>query len=783
MIKRICVILILISPYLGFTQDFSNFWEGHYSYLNIKDVSQGNGKLYAAAENAVFVYDPVTLEMKKISTINGLSGEIISQIHYSELYELLVIGYENGLMEIVFDNDDDVLSVIDILEKPTIPPTQKRINHFNEYNGYVYISTDYGISVYDLARLEFGDTYFIGNGGAQIQVTQTTIFNEFIYVSCLDGNGIKKALVSSPDLVDFNEWQSIRPGNYLAIESLNEKLFTTRADRRFYEVINDALNELTQFDLRPVDVRSTDSYMVVTLSDNVFVYDIDFNNIIQITVDENFVTEFTSATVINETVYIGTIDFGVLEYDLNNQLEIVEIHPEGPLLNNSFSIKAKQNNLWLTYGDYSLTFSQAPLRERGLSHLNGNNEWNNIPYDSVLGARNLNKIAINPFNFSQVFVSSFQDGLLEINNDTPTILYNEDNSGLESLVLPSNPNFKSIRQCASNFDRNGILWTMTGRVDRPLKSYDPSTGQWQGYDFTSLIQDGLTGEWGYDEIVIDNNGNKWIGGYYYGLIGFNETNNGTQLTSLRGEEQNMPSDFVTALALDNSNQIWIGTTNGLRVLYNTSNFFTDSNVQAESIIILEEGVPQELLFQQFVSDIEVDGSNNKWVATIGSGVFYFSSDGQVTIFHFTIDNSPLPSNNIIDMSIDDATGEVFIATDKGLVSYRAGGTEPQDNFENTFIYPNPVRPTFNIIEDKVKINGLSENVNVKILDIEGNLVAEAESNTNKRYSGYNLEIDGGVAFWNGKNLSNNVVRSGVYLVMLYDLDTFETKVLKVMVIR
>jgi hypothetical protein len=235
--------------------------------------------------------------------------------------------------------------------------------------------------------------------------------------------------------------------------------------------------------------------------------------------------------------------------------------------------------------------------------------------------------------------------------------------------------------------------------------------------------------------------------------------------------------------LDKRNQVWIGTTNGLRVLYNTSNFFNDDNVQVESIIILEEGVPKELLFQQFVSDIEVDGSNNKWIATIGSGVFYFTADGQETIFHFTKDNSPLPSNNIIDMSIDEASGEVYIATDKGLVSYRAGGTETQDNFENTFIYPNPVRPTFNIIEEKVKINGLSDSVNIKILDIEGNLVAEAESNTNLRFRGYNLEIDGGVAFWNGKNLYNNVVSSGVYLVMLYDLDTFETKVLKVMVIR
>ena len=783
MIKRLFVLFILLLSCTGFTQNFSNFWEGHYSYLNIKDVSQGNGKLYAAAENAIFVYDPITLEMETLSTINGLSGEAISQIHYSELYELLVIGYENGLIEIVFDNDDNVLSVIDILEKPTIPPTNKRINHFNEYNGYIYISTDFGISVYDLARLEFGDTYFIGNGGSQIRVTQTTIFNDYIYASCLDMNGIKKALVASPDLVDFNEWQTIRTRNFLAIEQFDIKLYTLQTNRRLFEIINDNFTELVRYDTRPVDVRSNENYLIITRPDMVHIYDINFNLIFEIPINDDFITEYTSATVIGDVILIGTTNYGILRVDFNNLSQFTEVHPEGPLLNDSFAVKAGSNNLWLSFGDYSLTYSPSPQRQRGVSHLNGNDDWINIPYDSVFGASNLNKIAINPFNSNQVFISSFNQGLLEINNDSPTILYNEDNSGLESLFIPSNPSFKSIRQCASNFDRNGILWTMTGRVDRPLKSYDPSSGQWQAFDFTGLIQDGLTGEWGYDEIVIDNNGTKWIGGYRYGLIGFNETNGGTLLKSLNSEDDNMPTSFVTALALDRRNQVWIGTTNGLRVLYNTSNFFNDNNVQVESIIILDDGVPNELLFQQFVSDIEVDGSNNKWIATIGSGVFYFTADGQETIFHFTKDNSPLPSNNIIDMSIDDASGEIYIATDKGLVSYKSGGTEPQDNFENTFIYPNPVRPTFNIIEEKVKISGLSDNVNVKILDIEGNLVAEAESKTNLRFRGYNLEIDGGVAFWNGKNLYNNVVSSGVYLVMLYDLDTFETKVLKVMVVR
>ena len=117
------------------------------------------------------------------------------------------------------------------------------------------------------------------------------------------------------------------------------------------------------------------------------------------------------------------------------------------------------------------------------------------------------------------------------------------------------------------------------------------------------------------------------------------------------------------------------------------------------------------------------------------------------------------------------------------MSFAAGGSSPIENLEDAYVYPNPVRPAFNITEDKVKIKDISENVNIKITDIEGNLVAEAQSRTNLRYRGFNLEIDGGTAYWNGKNLADNIVASGVYLVMLSDLDTFETRVLKIMVVR
>lgn len=779
--KQLAFLIIFIVPLFNFSQDFSELWEGHFSYNLIKDVTKGNNKIYAASENAVFNLDVQTNEISEITTINGLSGEKISTIYYSEDYELLIIGYENGLIEIAFDNDVNILTIVDIIDKPTIPPNNKRINHFNAYQNEVYISTNYGISVFDLDRLEFVDTYLIGNGGTQIQVSETTIFNNFIYAACLGGNGIKKAEVSNPNLIDFQNWQLISSGSWTSIETQDDKLYATNTNRRIYQVINDVISERFLYASTPLDLRAVNSNLIVTTQDKIFVYDSNFNVVSQIGIDTAFNTLYTCATIDNDNIYIGTRDFGILKTQQINTTVFEEIHPDGPLMNTPFSIEVEPNGLWVTFGEYDLFFNPYPINSRGFSHLS-NNSWINNRYSEVLEAKCLNEIAVNPLNTKQVFISSFFSGLLEINDDVPTVLYNETNSGLESLILPNNPVYKDLRVGASMFDDNGLLWTITSRINSPLKSFNPASNQWKSYSFIDIISDGLAGDnLGFSDLDIGIDGTKWIASYKYGLIGFKES--GSNIKSIYKEDENMPTDYATALAVDKRNQVWIGTFRGLRVLYNTTNFFTDDNVQVEEIIIEEDGIAKELLFQQKITDIEVDGSNNKWIGTDDSGLFYFSSDGQNTIFHFTKDNSPLPSNSISDVSLDDTNGIVYIATSGGLVSFKSGGSSPFEDLSSAYAYPNPVRPGFNILGEKVKIKDISENVNIKITDIEGNLVAEAQSRTNQRYRGYNLEIDGGTAYWNGKNLANNLVASGVYLIMLSDVDTFETKVIKLMVVR
>lgn len=790
MFKRIVFILLALVSFKGVSQDFSSLWEGYFSYFEIRDVTKSIDKIYAASENAIFSYDIFSNEIETITTINGLSGESISTILYSEDFDLLIVGYETGLIEIIFDSDSEILSVVDILEKETISPALKEINHFHENDGLLYVSTDFGISVYNLSQLEFGDTYFIGNGGSQIVVNQTTTYNGFIYAACGSNSGIRKAALSNPSLIDFAQWSTITGGQYIAIQTVASQLYAVHNNRNLYEIVNDNLNLQFTYPVVPVDVRSVDEHLVVTLPENVYVYTSNLLQVQTASTNADFDTDFTSATIVENDIYIGTLTTGVLKTIESEQNSYEEILPQGPSSNQAFKLQAGDNVLWVSYGDYSVSFNPFPLRRRGISVLR-DEDWSNIPYDSLLTASNLVDIGINPFNPNQVFISSFQDGILEMNGNEAVVLLNQNNSGLESIVIANNPDIVSIRQSASKFDRNGLMWTMTSRVERPLKSFDPATGQWQGYSFSEIISDPVTGELGFSDLEVGNGGMKWVASYSNGLIGYN-TESGV-INHVYTEEQNMPSPIVRAIALDSRNQLWIGTIKGLRVLFNTSNFVDDPDPRVNEIVILENGIPTELLSNQFITDIKVDGSDNKWVGTLDSGLFYFSPDGQETIFQFTTDNSPLPSNSIVDISIDQQSGKVYISTTRGIVSYSSGGTKPKESLDEAFIYPNPVRPEYNIlgfddlynINNGIKVSGLTENVNVKITDIEGNLVAEAQSRVNLKSSNanYNFAIDGGTGIWNGKNLRGNIVASGVYLFMISDLDSFETKVLKLLIVR
>jgi len=756
-------------------------WETYFSYNSTTSIAEGVNEIYFASYNSIFSYNIFNSQIEKFDTLNELSGDEISAFYHSENNNIIAIGYSSGFLQIINLNSNSIINIYDILNKPTIPADRKKINHFYQNEDDLLISTGYGISVYDINAFEFGDTYYIGDFASMLNISSTIVDENYIYASSPD-LGIFRANLES-NLIDFNSWQAIYTGNIYEL-LINENNILFYDDFNLMSIKNEEIITLSTLQNEIKNVSINDSKIIIISEDNCIIYNNDLSQILNLFESETYMTIFNDGIIKNNKTYIATDEKGVLVIENSNN-SFSFLKPDGPLENNIFSVETLNNHTWVSFGSYSEYFNPYPLKYSGVSSYDENLEsWFNITKDSIPNqAVNLNNISINPFDNNNVFISSFHGGLIEMDNFNFTELYDNNNSGLETL-LTSDSEYESIRISDIEFDENGDLWVLNSRVDNPLKLFSPDNNSWNSYDFTEIINDGFQDELGFNDIEIDDYGNKWIASLRSGLIGFNNDSGNIRLRKVFSQDQSdMPSSYVKSIAVDNNNHLWIGTVQGLRVLYNTSNFFDASVITTQKIVILEDGIPRELLEQQYITDIEVDGANNKWVGTIGSGVFYFSPNGQQTIYHFTKENSPLPSNNINDISVNSVNGKVYFATDRGLVSFNTGSSSSSENFSNAFVYPNPVRPEFNTQLDKIKIKGLTENVNIKITDIAGNLVAEAQSNINSRYRNFNLEIDGGTAFWNGKNLRNQNVASGVYILMLSDLESYETKILKLMIIR
>ncbi|MEH6764373.1 type IX secretion system anionic LPS delivery protein PorZ [Aequorivita antarctica] len=769
--KRWIIAFLLLIPFLAIAQNFEDRWTGHFSYVSVKDISQGDNKIFVGAENAVFTYNLSTQKIKTLSTVNGLSGEFITTIHYSEAFKLLIIGYENGLIDIVKDGEENILKVVDIFEKQTIPPDRKRINNFNEYNGKIYIATEYGISVYDLERLEFGDTYFIGDGGSQINIVQTTVQEPYIFAASA-GNGMRRAMVADDNLIDYQNWTTIMGGGFRAMEKLGNELYVSNRSNSILRFTPQGNTTVVQtFSSEVQKFRLAADLLTITTKKGIYAYSDGFVQQSSVTNVLDFELDLQSGYGFGNNFYLGTAEDGLLIVPFGS-MQATQVLPNGPIRNKPFALDATPGQLWVSFGEVDRDFNPYPLSEFGVSHLS-DTLWTNISYEdldaSVAGKpSDLIKVTINPQAPNEVYMSSFQAGLLKIVDDVPTVLYDDTNSPLERVFLPlpgGGTADAGIRLYGSQFDNQGNLWFVQSKLDEGLIKLTPN-GQFQKTDVSVFFNP--VSDLALTKLALSRENYVFFGTYENGVIGYNANVNKFNKIGEGSGNGNLPSSSVRALAFDSQNRLWIGTLKGLRILYSPGSIFEDGSApESQAIIILENGVAQELLYEQSITSIKVDGSNNKWIATATSGVFYLSPNGQETLLRFTKDNSPLPTNNVQDIAIDPFTGVVYFATTQGLVAYKGSATAPSDNLENVHAFPNPVRPGF---YGNVTIDGLTARANVKITDINGSLVFEETS-------------EGGSVLWDTTAFGKYKVRSGVYLVLVTTDDNLETKVSKIMIIR
>lgn len=227
--------------------------------------------------------------------------------------------------------------------------------------------------------------------------------------------------------------------------------------------------------------------------------------------------------------------------------------------------------------------------------------------------------------------------------------------------------------------------------------------------------------------------------------------------------KNYNPDRTSALCEDEQGRVWIGTTNGIIEITDPSKAI-DPNMTVKRLKTKEDSY---LLEGLQVTSIAIDKNNRKWIGTM-SGVYYVDEDGEKIFDHFTSDNSYHPGGITYTVYVHPTTGSVFMGTENGLVEYNSTSSPAKEDYNNVYVYPNPVKPDYT---GWITIKGLMDNSYVKITDISGKVLFSTRST-------------GGMITWDGCDDKGSRVKAGIYLVYASQIenDPSATIVTKIMVV-
>ncbi|MFV0177407.1 T9SS type A sorting domain-containing protein [Empedobacter falsenii] len=738
-------------------------WNDLFSYSNVKLLEEVNGVIYCGTENGIFLFNPKnpTNDWIKLNKTNFLNNVGVSAMAYDKVSDSFLVGYENGGLDLLKSGESTM--VLDI--KWNGFNGVKKINHIFINDGIAFISGAFGIVSYDLKDEEFKETTRTNTA----VVNDATILNNKLYIAT--SKGIFSSELTSKKLNNPNI-------NLWTVQNLNQNVSNIELfGSDIYYAENKSLKTISGSSIPQLfnfieDIKASNGKLIITQNDQVTILGGEPQSIIYQEKDENGVLQnlnmnFNSGIFINNKLYGGTTKFGLVDFSIKDKYEVenpLGYAPDGPYNNKSWSVTTKNGKVWIAPGGIEAYYTNVLNNRDGFYYFDMK-KWNNFSSKEIFDIKDILRIAAHPDKDNNTFiVSSFNKFGRDKNGRTDLLEFDAD-------LMPKkiiNDQFPSSRISGLAYDKLGNLHIGASYPDgkSPDKDYQSvyyvvrsKNGTWKSnnVDKTSAI------------VALSPDFSDTYTYYPSGRNGGGVTvlNKKHEIVTTLTTSNKLPVNNVLTVANDRLNNLWIGTEQGLVVLYGADNAISSNNIIAEPIVIIQDGIPEALLTDVGIYSIKVDNANRKWIATNGAGVYYVSESGEETKLHFTSKNSPLPSDIVYDVSIDETTGKVFFATEKGVVSYNGDVSTETNNFNDAIAYPNPYRPEYT---GNITIKNLPNRALVKITDIVGNLLFEKKA-------------DGGVIEWNTNNSKGKPVASGIYLVLMTNADGTETKTLKLAVVR
>ena len=753
---------------LAFAQDGVSIgnWRTHLPYQKVIGVEPVGNKIYAATQYELFYYDTEDNSINILNKINGLSDIGISTIGYNESQRKLFVAYTNANVDLI-DHDGNIHNMSDIKDKNIVG--NKSINHVYFNGDLAYVACGFGIVVFDLKKEEVKDTYYIGNQGDMVNVTDVAFYNGRIY-ACTD-NGVYYAAQDAQNLANYAAWHFdtslIHPHlAYSEMEVFAGKLllnYNGGYDADTLYVFDgshwgyfDKANVSEKYEL-----RSSNNRLLIVNRYNISEHDTNFQQTHSIYQPGGSIEPLAVAVDNTGNYWIGDTKRGLIKTSdgWNNK----DVKPNGTASKNVFELKACEDQVWIATGGHASNWSKRYMRD-GVARFDGSwTIFNNTTLSDFNDYTDFICTATNPKDLSVTYVGTWGKGILKFKDDELVEVYNQENSSLHYWV--SDPSLINISGLA--FDSKGNLWVANTGAPDLLSMMEPN-GTWHSFNLGGSLS-------GIDigPLLIDHNDYKWIIRRNGEVIVFND--NGTfdnptddqtvNLNTATGNGKLLGS--VNCLTVDNKGNVWAGTDKGPCLFSDTKKIFSGDNFDATQVRVpRNDGTDQyDYLFAEsnVLSMAAMEGSEQIWFG-LESGVYLMSFDGKPKEIHyFNTSNSPLLDNAVTTMAID-KSGEVFFGTGSGVISYRGEYATPEPEISEVVAYPNPVRPGYNGF---VGIKGLVSNSLVRITTVDGTFVTQ-------------LISEGGQAVWDCTTINGEKVEPGVYFIFVstkQGTDKFATKIL------
>lgn len=722
---RLAYVLFLLSL-VGWAQDIPlHTWRTHFSYADARIIEQAENTIFCAVANGLFSVDLLSNSVQKLTKVNGLGDVSITAMHYSG--QVFVIGYESGAIDLI--DSSGLITTITTLRDAQIV-ADKAIHSISSIDEKVYLATDFGIIWLDIALGDVRENYRnIGNVGAELPVKEILVQNDSIYI--LSADGIRSGTLSS-NLLDFNAWtffSETATGSFEHLTSSNDNLYVVKDQVQLWKF--DGIRWFDTGLVFPDSVRAlSDQNGLLTLTSS-GIYSV-FPNPVELITD-GLLTSGNDLIFNGNSYWIADGKNGLLQIGRTTE----QILPDGLLHDAPTKIKRANGVTYAFYGP-------APAQYDGTSDGLGYSVFEEGKWiqREIPDFYNLTDVAAIGGN---LYFTSLGFGLYDEQQD---LILNADNA-----TFGVSNNFSHVQLSAiQRFDNS--IWILSYNSDNALYQLmvDGSIRTF----FSSKVKTRFP-----LDMDLSSEGVLWIrrGAAEGGGISTFDPTLDLQRTILMSD--NLPSSSVSGIAIETDDKVWISTSSGVANFDAASLPFGDLDV---TIPIFENGF---LFKDERINDVFTDGGDRIWFAT-EAGVWVLTRDLTTVVNQFTKDNSPLPSDRVMQLSYDKKNGEVFILTDKGLVSYRSASSAAEDVHESTIgIFPNPVPPSY---LGTVGFSGLARNANIKITDTRGRLVQE-------------LQANGGMTSWDLRNFNQGRVSAGIYLIFSSSSDGIETLVGKIAVIK